>query len=376
MIARTIESKLLSLARQYPVITITGPRQSGKTTVSVKCFPEYLYLSLEDPDVREHARKDPRGFLAQSERTIIDEVQHVPDLVSYIQGIVDRGGQAGQFILTGSHQFSLTDMVSQSLAGRTALVNLLPFSLEELGEKSSYESLIYRGFYPAIIDRSLNPTEALSFYTNTYIQRDLRDIREIRNLRQFESFLRLCASNVGQMLNKTRMANDIGVDGKTVDAWISVLEASYIIYLLPPHHRNFRKRIVKTPKLYFCDVGLASYLLGISTVEHVKSHPLKGMLFENLVVMEKVKRKLNNVESPSLYFFRDNTGNEVDLLEQDGADLLSYEIKTTQTLGSGLFKGLNFYKRLNPDNRKSALIYTGREKTKRYGHECLPFWSV
>lgn len=376
MISRTIEGKLLGLARQYPVITITGPRQSGKTTVSVKCFPEHLYLSLEDPDVREHARKDPRGFLAQSETTIIDEVQHVPDLVSYIQGIVDRSGQAGQFILTGSHQFSLTDMVSQSLAGRTALVNLLPFSLEELGEKSSYENLIYRGFYPAIIDRNLNPTEALSFYTNTYIQRDLRDIREIKSLRQFESFLRLCASNVGQMLNKTRMANDIGVDGKTVDAWISVLEASYIVYLLPPHYRNFRKRIVKTPKLYFCDVGLASYLLGISTVEHVKSHPLKGMLFENLVVMEKVKRKLNNVESPSLYFFRDNTGNEVDLLEQDGADLVSYEIKTTQTLSSGLFKGLNFYKKLNPDNKRSVLIYTGREKTNRYGHECLPFWSV
>ena len=376
MIRRTIESKLLSLAGQYPVITVTGPRQSGKTTVSTKCFPEHLYLSLEDPDVREHARKDPRGFLAQAERMIIDEVQHVPDLVSYIQRIVDRNAGAGRFILTGSHQFSLTDIVSQSLAGRTALISLLPFSLEELREKSSYEHLIYRGFYPAIIDRNLNPTEALSFYTDTYIQRDLRDIREIRNLRQFESFLRLCASNVGQMLNKTRMANDIGIDGKTVDAWISVLEASYIIYLLPPHYKNFRKRIVKMPKLYFCDVGLASYLLGISTIEHVKSHPLKGMLFENLVVVEKLKRKLNNVEPPSLYFFRDNTGNEVDLLEQDGTDVVSYEIKTTQTLNSSLFKGLNFYKKLNPDNKRSVLIYAGREKTDRYGHECLPFWRV
>lgn len=376
MISRTIESKLLSLARQYPVITITGPRQSGKTTVSVKCFPEHLYLSLEDPDVREHARKDPRGFLAQSERTVIDEVQHVPDLVSYIQGIVDRSGRTGQFILTGGYRFSLTDMVSQSLAGRTALVNLLPFSLKELGEESPYENLVYRGFYPAIIDRNLNPTEALSFYADTYVQRDLRYIREIRNLGQFESFLRLCASNVGQMLNKNRMANDIGIDGKTVDAWISVLEASYIIYLLPPHYRNFRKRIVKTPKLYFCDVGLASYLLGISTVEHVKSHPLKGMLFENLVVMEKVKRKLNNVESPSLYFFRDNTGNEVDLLEQDRTDVVSYEIKTTRTLSSGLFRGLNFYKKLNPDNSRSVLVYTGSEETNRYGHQCLPFWMA
>lgn len=248
--------------------------------------------------------------------------------------------------------------------------------MKSFGKNLPWEYLIYRGFYPAIVDRNLNPTEALSFYTNTYIQRDLRDIREIRNLRQFESFLRLCAANVGQMLNKTRMANDIGVDGKTVDAWISVLEASYIIYLLPPHYRNFRKRVVKTPKLYFCDVGLAAYLLGISTVEHVRSHPLKGMLFENLVVMEKVKRKLNNVESPSLYFFRDNTGNEVDLLEQNGADVVSCEIKTTQTLSSGLFKGLNFYRRLNPDNKKSILVYTGREKTNRYGHECLPFLDI
>ncbi len=376
MIRRTIETKLLSLAAQYPVVTITGPRQSGKTTVSAECFPEHLYSSLEDPDVREHARQDPRGFLAQSEKMIIDEVQHVPDLVSYIQGIVDRSVRPGQFILTGSHHFSLAGIVSQSLAGRTALVSLLPFSLEELGERSSYEHLIYRGFYPAIIDRELNPTEALSFYTDTYIKRDLRDIREIRNLRQFESFLRLCASNVGQMLNKARMANDIGVDLKTVDAWISVLEASYIVYLLLPHYRNFRKRIVKTPKLYFCDVGLASYLLGIKTVEHVKSHPLRGALFENLVVMEKIKQKLNSAQTPSLYFFRDNTGNEIDLLELDGADVTSYEIKSTRTLGAGLFKGLDFYKRLNPDNRKSVLVYAGSERTIRYGHECLPFFDI
>lgn len=376
MINRAVESKLLRLARQYPVVTITGPRQSGKTTLSRKCFPEHLYLNLESPDTREYARKDPRGFLSRSKAIIVDEIQRVPDLVSYIQGLVDESGRPGRFILTGGHQFGLTDVVSQSLAGRTALVTLLPFSMRELGETSSYEDLIYRGFYPRIIDRKLDPTEALSFYVDTYVQRDLREIKEIRNLSRFEDFLRLCAASVGRMLNMSRMANDVGVDSNTVKAWISVLEANYVICLLRPHYRNFGKRTVKTPKLYFCDVGLASYLLDIKAVEHVKSHPLRGMLFENLVVAEKIKRKFNNVERPSLYFFRDNTGNEVDLLEEEGSNVVSYEIKMAKTLDSSQFRGLNFYRKLNSENSRSVLVYTGSEKTTRYGHECLPFWHV
>ena len=376
MINRAVESKLLRLARQYPVVTVTGPRQSGKTTLSRKCFPEHLYLNLESPDTREYARKDPRGFLSRSKAMIVDEIQRVPDLVSYIQGLVDESGGPGRFILTGGHQFRLTDVVSQSLAGRTALVTLLPFSMRELGETSSYEDLIYRGFYPRIIDRKLDPTEALSFYVDTYVQRDLREIKEIRNLSRFEDFLRLCAASVGRMLNMSRMANDVGVDSNTVKAWISVLEASYVICLLRPHYRNFGKRIVKTPKLYFCDVGLASYLLDIKAVEHVKSHPLRGMLFENLVVTEKIKRKFNNIERQSLYFFRDNTGNEVDLLEEEGSNVVSYEIKMAKTLDSSQFRGLNFYRKLNSENSRSVLVYTGSEKTTRYGHECLPFWHV
>ena len=376
MINRAVESKLLRLARQYPVVTITGPRQSGKTTLSRKCFPEYLYLNLESPDTREYARKDPRGFLSRSKAMIVDEIQRVPDLVSYIQGLVDESGGPGRFILTGGHQFRLTDVVSQSLAGRTALVTLLPFSMRELGETSSYEDLIYRGFYPSIIDRKLDPTEALSFYVDTYVRRDLREIKEIRNLSRFEDFLRLCAASVGRMLNMSRMANDVGVDSNTVKAWISVLEASYVICLLWPHYRNFGKRIVKTPKLYFCDVGLASYLLDIRKVEHVKSHPLRGVLFENLVVVENIKRKFNNVKRPSLYFFRDNTGNEVDLLEEEGRHVVSYEIKMAKTLDSSQFRGLNFYRKLNSENSRSVLVYTGSEKTTKYGHECLPFWHV
>ena len=318
MIRRNMEKKLLKLSRQYPVVTVTGPRQSGKTTLCKMCFPTHFYCSLEDLDTRDHAQNDPRGFLEQSKKMIIDEIQKVPSLVSYIQGVSDKTNKSGQFILTGSHQFELTHIISQSLAGRVALVKLLPFSIGELGEKSHYSKQIYRGFYPRIIDKKLNPTQALSFYTNTYIQKDLRDIREIKNLRQFETFLRLCASHVGQVLNKARLANDIGIDSKTIDSWFSILQAGYIVFPLNPHFKNFRKRLVKRPKLYFYDVGLASYLLGIKKEDHVLSHPLKGALFENLVIAEKFKQKLNNVEDPSFYYFRDNTGNEVDLLEDLG----------------------------------------------------------
>ncbi len=376
MIRREVESKLIKLSRQYPVVTIIGPRQSGKTTLAKKSFQSHYYCSLEDLDLREFATRDPRGFLDQSKKMVIDEIQRVPSLVSYIQGIVDENDRAGQFILTGSHQFELTNVVSQSLAGRTAIIKLLPFSMRELMEDVSPSRLMYRGFYPRIIDKDLNPTEALSFYTNTYIERDLREIKEIRNLSQFESFLKLCASNVGQILNKNRFANDIGVDGKTIASWFSVLQASFIIFLLPPHFRNYRKRLVKSPKLYFYDVGLASYLLGIKNEEHVDSHPLKGSLFENLVVIEKLKAQLNKVEAPSLYYFRDNVGNEVDLLEEHGPNIWSYEIKLTKTLSGSVFKGLNYYKKLNPDNEKSFLIYTGKEKASRYGHECLPFINL
>ena len=368
-----MQKPLLRFAKQYPVVTVTGPRQSGKTTLCKVCFPHYFYCNLEDLDTREYARNDPRGFLEQAEKMIIDEIQRVPSLVSYIQGFVDQKNKSGQFILTGSHQFELTHIISQSLAGRVALLKLLPFSMKELKDRGDYSRLLYRGFYPRIIDRKLNPTEALSFYINTYIQKDLRDIKEIRNLKQFEQFLKLCACFTGQALNKTQLANDIGIDNKTIDSWLSILSASYIIFLLYPYFKNFRKRIVKGPKLYFCDVGLASSLLGIKKETHILSHPLKGALFENLIVIEKLKQKLNNAEDPSLYYFRDNVGNEVDLLEDMGNKIISYEIKSGKTLNRSLFKGLDFYKKLNPDNKKSVLVYTGNQKVLRYGHNCLPY---
>lgn len=376
MLSREITRKLKSLSSQYPVVTITGPRQSGKTTLAKMVFENHYYCSLEDLDVREFANKDPRGFLNQSKNLIIDEIQKSPDLVSYIQGIVDEDNSPGRFILTGSHQFELMNIISQSLAGRTAIFKLLPFSMSELNEKGDISKLIYRGFYPRIIDKKLNPTEALSFYVNTYLEKDLRDLKEIRNLKQFNSFLKLCASNIGQLLNKSRLANDIGIDSKTVDSWLSILEASYIIYLLPPHFKNFRKRLVKSPKLYFYDVGLASYLLGIKNLDHVESHPLKGSLFENLVIMEKIKKSYNCLDNASFYFFRDNIGNEVDLLEEDAEKMISYEIKMTKTLNESVFKGLNYYKKLNPDNEDSILIYSGKSKDSMYGHKCLNFRDI
>ena len=369
MIRRHLEPKLKQLAKQYPVITLMGPRQSGKTTLAKACFKKHSYHSLEDIDSREMAEHDPKEFLNRSDYMIIDEIQRVPQLVSYIQGIVDNHDRAGQFILTGSHQLQLTNAVSQSLAGRTAVVNLLPFSMSELNEKTDLSTLLYRGFYPRIIDKDLNPTEALSFYTSTYIERDVREIKEIKNLSQFERFVKLCASNVGQLLNKNRMGNDIGVDAKTIDSWLSVLQASYLIYLLPPHYSNFRKRLVKSPKLYFYDVGLASFLLGIKSTEHIDSHPLKGELFENLVIMEKLKQQFNQVQRSSLYFFRDSTGNEIDLLEEDGLDVNSYEIKLSSTLAKHQFKGLDFYKKLNPNNENSTLLYTGDKSGSGYGHQ-------
>lgn len=376
MIKRKVTNELLSLSKAYPVVTITGPRQSGKTTLSKSVFPNHFYQSLEDIDLRDFAENDPRGFLLQSDYMIIDEIQKSPKLISYIQGIVDQNERAGQFILTGSHQFELTNIISQSLAGRTAIIKLLPFSMSELKERISLDKLIQRGFYPRIIDKNLDPSKSYSFYINTYVERDLREIKEIRNLSQFESFLKVCASNVGQILNKTRISNDIGVDTKTIDSWLSVLEASFIIYLLPPYYKNLRKRIVKSPKLYFYDVGLAAFLMGIKTPEHVAGHPLKGNLFENLVIIEKLKHFHNNVQSPHLYYFRDNTGNEVDLLEEEVNNLICYEIKLAKTLSQGQFKGLNFIKKLTDGSAKTKLIYTGDREVIMYGHQCCNYKNL
>lgn len=366
MIKRKISEKVLQLAKQYPVVTITGPRQSGKTTLCKQLFGDRDYVSLEDLDEREFARKDPRGFLNNyPDGAVIDEVQRVPGLLSYIQTLVDEKGSAGHFILTGSHQFDLLGSIAQSLAGRTALVNLLPFSVEELypAKKGmpSLDEVLYSGFYPRIHDRKLNPTEALSFYVSTYIERDLRNIINIKDLSVFETFLKLCAGRCGQVMNLSSIGNDSGINHATVKSWLSVLEASGIVKLLRPYFRNFNKRLVKSPKLYFLDTGLAAYLLGISNPEHIQAHPLRGPLFECFVVSELLKMRFNAVKPDNLYFFRDNIGNEVDVVMDFGNETRQVEIKSGLTITDDFFKGLHYFTSLNRNAGLSYLVYGGEK---------------
>lgn len=280
MIPRTISPKILQYAKQYPVVTITGPRQSGKTTLCQMIFPDIPYVSLESIEERSFATSDPKGFLDRfPDGAVLDEIQRTPELLSYIQVRVDESQKTGQFIITESQNFELLNTVSQSLAGRTAIARLLPFSFEEILSHQSIESidqLLYTGFYPRIYDKQLNPTEALSFYFNTYIERDLRLLINVKDLSRFETFLKLCATRCGQLVNLSSLGNDCGVNHNTIKSWLSILEASYIIKLLPSYFNNLGKRLIKSPKLYFIDTGLAAFLLGIQNIDHLRTHPLRG----------------------------------------------------------------------------------------------------
>lgn len=384
MYQRHIQPHLLRLAKQYPVVTITGPRQSGKTTLCQQSFPNYTYVNLEDPNQREIAIQDPKGFLSQynGKGVIIDEIQRAPDLPSYVQLVVDQQPQAGQFILTGSQQFEVMDTISQTLAGRTALLRLLPLAYTELydlpGQKMpTITEVIYQGFYPRIFKDQLNPTEALSFYLHTYVERDVRSLLNIKKLSAFERFLKSCANQIGQLLNYSALANDSGVDQKTIKSWLSVLEARYIIYFLKPYHKSFRKRLTKSPKLYFYDVGLASYLLNINEAQQISSHPLKGLLFENFIVTEFVKQYWNQVREHPLSFFRDHAGHEVDLILEQAHQLCSIEIKYGQTFQSSQLKGLRFYQQLAGElNHKQSLIYGGEEHLKLHDTAIFPFHQL
>jgi len=364
MIKRAISEKILHYARQYPVITITGPRQSGKTTLCKALFPKRKYFSLENIDTRDYARNDPRAFLNEchKEGAIIDEIQRVPELVSYIQEIVDTKDKPGLFILTGSQNFHLLDTVSQSLAGRTALAVLLPFSYAEIysDKAKPIDKVLFAGFYPRIHDKKLNPTEALSFYVSTYLERDIRALINVKDLAKFEKFLKLCAGRVAQIVNLSNLANDCGINHNTAKSWLSVLEASYIIFFVRPHHANFGKRLIKAPKLYFTDCGLAAYLLDIQSVKHIIQHPLKGPLFENFAVAELLKARTNHGKNSNIYFFRDNIGNEVDVLLENGTSIKPVEIKLGSTINDDYFKGLRYYQKINKKNTtKPVLIYGG-----------------
>ncbi len=366
MIERNIAPVLLQLASQYPVVTLTGPRQSGKTTLAKSLFFDKPYVTLEDPDTRRYAADDPRGFLAQyMHGAILDEIQRAPELASYLQGMVDTNPQPGRFILTGSHQFELMTQVAQSLAGRSAVLRLLPFTLAEAqrlrGNAAAPDlpQTLLMGFYPRIHDQRLNPSQALADYFATYVQRDLRQLAAVQDLHRFERFVRLCAGRTGQLLNLSNLGNDAGVSHATARAWIDLLQTSYIVHLLPPWFSNSGKRLVKAPKLYFCDVGLACWLLGLRRAEQVARDPLWGSLFENFVIMEAMKDRLNAGETAEMYFYRDSEGNEVDLLLPAGGKMHAIEIKAGATVNPDYFKGLKTFAAHQPAAFASGCVVFG-----------------
>lgn len=376
MIEREIAGRLTRLFEQYPFVTVTGPRQSGKTTLCRAAFPDLAYANLEAPDQRAFAESDPRGFLAQlGEGAIIDEIQHVPELLSYLQVLADERRRNSLFVLTGSEQFQLSSAISQSLAGRTALLCLLPFSLVErqrIGASLAIDEMLYSGFYPRILDQRLEPRQALGDYIETYVERDVRRMGEVRNLSSFRRFVRLCAGRVGQLINLSALGSDAGVSHTTAREWLTVLEASYIVFQLPPYHANIRKRLVRSPKLYFYDVGLASYLIGIEHADQLATHPLRGALFENLVVAEALKYRFNRGRRSNLSFFRDSRGLECDLFYETAHGIGALEIKSGATIASDYFTSLHRVAALIPDITTKAVIYGGDTRQTRTDAEAVP----
>lgn len=401
MIKRHLQTVLESSARIFPVLTLTGPRQSGKTTLAKATFKKAHYVSLEAPEHRKMALEDARGFLGQfgSEQVIFDEVQRAPELFSYIQGIVDVNDIPGQYILTGSQNFLLLEKISQSLAGRCAVHHLLPFSRTELvGTKplnpENIESLsrqyrkkktvissdlfemLWTGGYPRIYDKHIPPQQWLANYTQTYIERDVRSIVNVSDLETFTRFLRLCAGRTGQILNLQSLGNDCGIDSKTVKRWLSILEASFIIKLLRPYYKNFSKRLIKSPKLYFLDSGLLCYLLGIRKPEELMVHSSRGAIFESWVISELDKSYYHSGKQPAMYFFRDSNNNEIDLILDSGSKVTPVEIKSAQTINTDFFKGLEYWRRLigKPDS-PAVLIYGGDSLTTFKRIKVLP-WNI
>lgn len=365
MIERSINKKLTFLMSKFPVVTLTGVRQCGKSTLLKNSFKNYKYLSLEDIDIRRMAQTDPRGFLNSfGTKIIIDEAQYVPELFSYIQTKVDDANEAGMYILSGSHNFLLMENISQSLAGRAAILRLAPLSISELTQAKllphSIDEWLFTGGFPRIYDKDIHPNDYFPSYIQTYIERDVRMLRNVGNLSLFVKFLKLCAARIGQLLNIQSLANECGISVTTANAWLSTLETSYVIFMLRPYHHNFNKRLVKSPKLYFFDTGLVASLLGLTESSQLTMHYLRGELFENMVIAEKAKMYYAQGLEPQMYFWRDSNQNEVDLLTEEGLQLNAFEIKSGATINSDFFKGLKRFadiSNLPPENLN--VIYSG-----------------
>jgi len=369
MINREIASIIIKLRRQFPVITLTGPRQSGKTTLLRSIYTDLPYVSLEDIDIRKNAINDPRGFLTNFlHGAVLDEVQRAPEIFSYLQGIVDSNKDI-HFVLSGSQNFLLLQNITQSLAGRAAILKLLPFSISELHVAKkvfeNYEEIIFKGLYPGLYDRDIEPNYFYPSYISTYIERDVRQIKNIENLNSFSNFLRLCAGRTGQIINLNSLAVDAGISPNTAKSWLSILEASYIIYYLQPYYKNFNKIITKSPKLYFYDTGLACSLLGIDSVEQVKTYHLKGALFENMIITELVKNRLHRGENPRFFFWQNKTKQEIDLIIDKNNIPVPYEIKSGMTMNDSYFSNLNYWKKIAGEKSDNLnIIYGGETNLK------------
>ena len=364
MIYRTITKELLTQLREYPVVTVIGPRQAGKTTLVRNVLPDYSYVSLEDPENRQLANDDPKAFLKRfSGKTIFDEVQRTPHLLSYLQGIVDEEGTNGRFVLTGSHQLELRAAITQSLAGRTGILHLLPLSIGELHDAKisfdDFESYIVHGFLPRVYDQHQRPRTAYANYYQTYVEKDVRQLIQLKDVSLFEKFIKLLAGRVGQIINYQSLSNDVGVGAPTIKQWLSILEASFIIFKLPPYYKNFGKRVIKSPKYYFTEIGLLAYLLGIEKNTQVSRDPLVGNIFENLAVIEVLKSRYNQGRNAELYYFRDSNGNEIDLLCKTGDGLVGVEIKSASTWNNSFSKSLTNFSESNEKLAGRIVVYSG-----------------
>jgi uncharacterized protein len=377
MIDREAAGKIQELAHKFPAIGLLGPRQSGKTTLAKTLFSEKPYVSFENQDTLLAATEDPRAFLAKySEGAVFDEIQRVPHLFSYLQGIIDEHStKTGLFILTGSQNFLLLENITQSLAGRIAFIQLLPFSYHELKstqwKTDTLDFFILHGGYPRLYDKAIEPVDYYPNYILTYVERDVRQQKNINNLAVFQRFLKVCATRVGQILNYASIGNDCGIDQKTVVSWLGILETSFIAFTLKPFYNNLGKRLLQMPKLYFYDTGLCCSLLEIENEVQVANHPLRGALFENFVLLELLKHRFNRGLRNSFYFWRDRTGNEIDILFDKATGPIPIEIKAGVTYNKSFLKGIDYWKKIQPGTGQSFLIYTGEASFQQQETEII-----